>query len=69
LTSAQIDAFNAINQSISFDLGCSYIDVTTSSREHATDKNFLAEDLLHYSANEYTIWAQKVVEIVLGWKA
>jgi len=69
LTSAQIDAFNAINQSITFDLGSNYIDVTNSSREHATDKNFLAEDLLHYSANEYTIWAKKVIEIILSWKA
>ena len=69
LTSAQIDAFNAINQSITFDLGSNYIDVTNSSREHATDKNFLAEDLLHYSTNEYTIWAKKVIEIILSWKA
>ncbi len=69
LTSAQIDAFNAINRSITFDLGCNYIDVTNSSREHATDKNFLAEDLLHYSATEYTIWAKKVVETILSWKA
>jgi hypothetical protein len=42
-------------------LGCKYIDVTTSTREHATDETYLAEDKLHYSKEEYRIWAEKIV--------
>jgi lysophospholipase L1-like esterase len=60
-TSNQIDAFNKINKEITTSLGCKYIDVTTSTREHATDETYLAEDKLHYSKEEYRIWAEKIV--------
>lgn len=63
-TSAQIDEYNAINMSISQEMGCHYIDITTSTRQHAEDTNYLAEDLLHYSTKEYAIWANKVAEII-----
>jgi lysophospholipase L1-like esterase len=60
-TSNQIDAFNKINKEITTSLGCKYIDVTTSTREHATDETYLAEDKLHYSKEEYKVWAEKIV--------
>jgi lysophospholipase L1-like esterase len=63
-TSAQIDAYNAINMSISQEMGCHYIDITTSTRLHAEDTDYLANDLLHYSKKEYAIWANKVAEII-----
>jgi lysophospholipase L1-like esterase len=60
-TSNQIDAFNKINKEITTSLGCKYIDVTTSTREHATNETYLAEDKLHYSKEEYKVWAEKIV--------
>ncbi len=59
-TSNQIDAFNKINKEITESFGCKYIDVTTSTREHAKNDTYLAEDKLHYSKEEYKIWAEKV---------
>ena len=59
-TSNQIDAFNKINKEITESFGCKYIDVTTSTREHATNEIYLAEDKLHYSKEEYKVWAEKV---------
>jgi lysophospholipase L1-like esterase len=63
-TSAQIDEYNAINMSISQEMGCHYIDITTSTRQHADDTNYLADDLLHYSPKEYAIWADMVAQII-----
>ena len=59
-TSKQIDSFNKINKEITLSLGCKYIDVTSSTRDHATNEIYLAEDKLHYSKEEYTIWAEKI---------
>ena len=61
-TSQKINAFNDINKEISLALNCQYIDVTGSTRLHATDKHYLANDLLHYSKNEYKIWAEMILE-------
>lgn len=58
--SNQIDAFNKINKEITEKFGCKYIDVTTSTRDHATNEIYLAEDKLHYSKEEYKIWANLV---------
>jgi len=59
-TSKQIDSFNKINKEITLSLGCKYIDVTSSTREHATNEIYLAEDKLHYSKEEYTLWVEKI---------
>ena len=63
--SSQIDQFNASNKKISELMGCHYIDITASTREHATDLTYLADDKLHYSAAEYEIWARKITEIIV----
>lgn len=63
--SNEIDEFNRINQEISKHLGCHYIDITESTRIHSQDLHFLAPDQLHYSANEYAIWAEKLCELGL----
>lgn len=62
--SAQIDAYNKINQEIAGRFGTKYVDVTTSTRQHARDENYLAPDLLHYSGREYLLWAKKI-ELVI----
>jgi lysophospholipase L1-like esterase len=64
-TSAEIDAYNAINKQIALDMNCKYVDVTSSSRLHATDTHYLAPDGLHYSEHEYAIWANLVVKDIL----
>ncbi len=58
VVSAEIDAFNQINKEMAEQFGCRYLDITESTRQHAQDTEFLAPDLLHYSASEYTVWAQ-----------
>lgn len=64
-TSMEIDQFNTINKTITEHLGCHYIDITASSRLHAESLEHLASDLLHYSENEYAIWAEKATEVIL----
>ena len=61
-TSKEIDDYNQVNYEITLDLGCNYIDITASTRNHAMDTHYLAEDGLHYSANEYRIWANELIE-------
>ncbi len=64
-TSAEIDAFNTINKDITASLGCHYIDITASTRTHAQDLPFLAEDQLHYSDKEYKLWAEEMYKLIL----
>ncbi len=64
LTSKEIDAFNAINKKTTLELGCRYIDITRSTRIHAEDLSFLAEDRLHYSGKEYRLWAEKINSLI-----
>lgn len=63
-TSQEIDEFNDVNRKIAQHFACHYVDVTTSTRAHCQDGKFLAEDGLHYSAQEYNIWATSVAEII-----
>ena len=60
--STEIDQYNKINRDLAENLGTRYLDITQSTRIHATDSTFLATDLLHYSANEYEVWAQQVAK-------
>lgn len=62
--SKSIDAFNEVNKEITERMGCHYLDVTCSTREHARHPAFLAEDQLHYSAKEYGLWADQLKDIV-----
>jgi lysophospholipase L1-like esterase len=64
VTSKEIDAFNAINKKTALELGCRYIDITGSTREHAEDLLFLAEDGLHYSEKEYQLWAKHIISLL-----
>ncbi len=60
----EIDAFNAINNTLTTQLGVAYINITESSRDAKNDVNLLAEDGLHPSAAEYQKWAQLLARFV-----
>jgi lysophospholipase L1-like esterase len=62
--SNDIDAFNSIKKQITVSMGCHFIDITASTRIHAKDPFYLAPDLLHYSANEYALWAEKIMDLI-----
>ncbi|MBS1574893.1 MAG: SGNH/GDSL hydrolase family protein, partial [Bacteroidetes bacterium] len=55
--SKEIDQYNAINKTISERYGVAYLDITTWTREAASDLSLLADDRLHPSGKEYTRWA------------
>lgn len=63
-TSEAIDKFNVVNKMITEKMGCRYLDITSSTREHANNKQYLAEDLLHYSSAEYNIWAKDIASMM-----
>lgn len=58
---AEIDKYNEQCRFVSGDLGCIFIDITTSQRQDGANNNFLAEDGLHPNRQEYAKWASKLV--------
>ncbi len=60
----EIDAYNAACKEIALAHKCQYIEITASTRENATDKDFMAGDGLHPSGKEYTIWAERLADAV-----
>jgi lysophospholipase L1-like esterase len=65
----EIDAFNAINFQVTKQSDAKYINVTTISRQAATDPSLIAEDGLHPSGKMYKAWVDVIYplayEIVL----
>lgn len=53
-----IDAFNEVNNNISFKYDCTYCDITAGTRQQGA--SLFAADGLHYTAGEYERWAQEV---------
>lgn len=53
----QVDSFNLINREITNTEGCTYLDITPSSREALTNPTLVANDGLHPSGSEYRKWA------------
>lgn len=60
----QIDAFNLANKTISEAHRVHWLDITDSTRANGNNKEFLAEDGLHPSAKEYTVWAKRLAPMV-----
>lgn len=60
--SKEIDAFNAVNKTISEKYKVHYIDVTPISRKAETESDLLAADGLHPSGLMYAQWAELVAE-------
>lgn len=59
---AEIDQFNAINKSISSQLGVNYLDITPISRE--SDMELIASDGLHPSGKQYKRWADLLAPMI-----
>lgn len=56
--SQEIDAYNAVNRSISESRGVPYFDITPISREALNDLSLLASDQLHPSGKMYARWVE-----------
>jgi lysophospholipase L1-like esterase len=56
----EIDAFNAICESVSKQYKTAFIDITSSQREDGSNEEFLATDKLHPSGKEYAKWAAQL---------
>lgn len=63
--SQQIDQFNAVNLEETRSAGAHYVDVTIISRMGMDDFDLIAADRLHPSAKMYTMWAEKVLPVVM----
>ena len=61
---AQIDAFNAINKQEAEKLGVTYVNITPTSREAATDATLVAADGLHPSGRMYKMWVEQLQPLV-----
>jgi lysophospholipase L1-like esterase len=57
-----IDAFNAINKSITEKMGVKYINITDISRRGLTEPSLVADDGLHPSGNMYTEWVSRILQ-------
>lgn len=62
---AEIDLFNAINNSVSQQYGISYTDVTVISRNVQYDNTMICSDGLHPSGKQYRLWALKIAKAIL----
>ena len=64
LIAKEIDAFNAINKTISNHAGVNYLDITGSTRLAVNDLSLVAIDGLHPSGREYKVWAEGLLPII-----
>lgn len=62
----EIDQFNAVNKEETEKAGARYVDITPISREAVNEPSLIAPDGLHPSGKMYTMWAEKVLPIVLA---
>lgn len=60
----EIDAYNAINNKITFEKGVTYLNITGISRIAATDPTLIADDGLHPSAKQYALWVDQLVPLM-----
>lgn len=61
----EIDWFNNINQQVTQQYNCPYLDITPSTREGRYNSSLIASDGLHPSAAEYKRWADKLVPMMM----
>lgn len=57
-----IDAFNALNESITQKLGVKYFHITDISRRGLTEPNLVAGDGLHPSGTMYSEWVKRILQ-------
>lgn len=65
--SEAIDAFNAVNKTITEQKGVTYIDITDISRRGLTDPKLVADDGLHPSGKMYGLWIERVISSITAW--
>ncbi|MFZ1807405.1 MAG: SGNH/GDSL hydrolase family protein [Cyclobacteriaceae bacterium] len=58
----ELDEFNAINKRITETYGITYVNITDISRKGLEDPELVAEDTLHPSGKQYTLWVQRIME-------
>ena len=59
--SADIDAYNAINQDISEQMGVRYVNITGISRLGLLRPTLVVDDNLHPSAEQYALWVERIL--------
>ena len=60
----EIDEFNLVNKEISQQLEVRWLDITPISREAKTDRTLLANDGLHPSSSQYSLWVEKLSQLI-----
>ncbi|HMD01309.1 MAG TPA: SGNH/GDSL hydrolase family protein [Ferruginibacter sp.] len=60
-----IDVFNGVSKALSIQYKLQYVDITSLSREAASDESLIAQDGLHPSAIEYEKWAKEIAAVML----
>ncbi len=60
---AEIDAYNAAARKLVLAAGAHWLNITDSTREHGTDKAWLAPDGLHPGSKEYAVWAGRLAPV------
>ena len=60
----EIDNYNTTCKEIALAANCHFVEITESTRKNGISPDYLANDGLHPSAKEYSIWADKIVKIV-----
>lgn len=62
----EIDLFNESNKKIAERYGTHYLEITENTRNAKFNHELLAADGLHPSAIEYSSWAEKLFQIIIG---
>ena len=60
--SKELDEFNAINKRITESYGITYINITDISRQGLEHPDMVADDTLHPSGKQYTLWVERILE-------
>lgn len=62
--SEEIDSFNQVCENTVHKSGGHFINITTQTKLAKENQDLLASDQLHYSAQSYAVWAEKVAAVV-----
>lgn len=61
-----IDAYNKAAKEITLAHTCSWLDITDSTRTNGQKPDYLAADGLHPSGKEYTVWATRLMQLLMN---
>lgn len=62
----EIDAYNRVKAQEVEALGIPFVDITGISREAASDSSLVAEDGLHPSGRQYSLWVEAALPVATG---